>query len=162
MRPLRSGANTVGRGTLSRSVPGRTEWVAGGGAVVAPRSLSGRVGRPGAGGGPGVAESDAGDGAADDAAGGDDTDPVRHLATRWSRLVPDADPRTAGHFAEVLHHLAALVRAEPFWPFAARALGADLVDRGLCGPPEPGGHRVERTEEGIGASLRLRREGAPA
>jgi len=90
--------------------------------VVSPRSLPGSVGLP-SGGGPGVVESGS-------------TDSVRRLAERWARLGPSRDPRTAERLTVVLHKLAALVRSEPFWPFAARALGAELLDSELCGPAD--------------------------
>jgi diguanylate cyclase (GGDEF)-like protein/PAS domain S-box-containing protein len=131
---------------------------------VAPRSLSGRVGLPA--GGPGPAELDArvsggepvGVGPSRAAVG---ADPVLRLATRWAQLAPTPDPRIAGRLATVLRKLAAIVRSDPFWPFAARGVGAELLDTGLWGPREEVG-RHGLAENVIGPTLRLLRGEAPA
>ncbi|WP_214402813.1 putative bifunctional diguanylate cyclase/phosphodiesterase [Pseudonocardia lacus] len=118
---------------------------------MAPRSLSGPVGLPRDG--------------RSEAAGSDaavDADPIRLLAARWARLAPADAPPTLDRLTGVLRRLAEMVRAEPFWPFAARALGADLVDSGLCGPQGPGERHVEGVESTLAASRRLLRDEAAA
>ncbi|MCO1659265.1 putative bifunctional diguanylate cyclase/phosphodiesterase [Pseudonocardia humida] len=120
---------------------------------MAPRSLSGPVGLPGDGRS-GTARRRAADQA--------DAEPLHRLAARWARLAPGDDPRVVGCLAGVLGRLAAMVGTEPFWPFAARSLGAELAGGGLCGPPEPGRRRVEHAERIAGSSRRLLRNGAAA
>ncbi len=113
--------------------------------MVAPRSLPEPVGLP-AEGGPG-------------AAGTEPADAVRRLAERWARLGSSRDPRTPARLVVVLRKLAELVRSEPFWPFAARAMGAELIDSGLCGPADrPDGDAVGIVEP----SRRLLRVDGPA
>src|SRR5689334_3444908 len=56
--------------------------------------------------------------------------------------------------ATILRRLAGVLRAEPFAPSEAAALGAAVVEPGLCGEPP--------AADGLAASLRLLRAGARA
>jgi diguanylate cyclase (GGDEF)-like protein/PAS domain S-box-containing protein len=84
---------------------------------------------------------------------------IEALAARWSQLIHDGDPSAAGHFATVLRQLAATVHAEPFWPLAARSVGAQLVPIGACRRPSGLG---DEFGDVIVPSLRLLRRDAPA
>ncbi|WP_219416432.1 putative bifunctional diguanylate cyclase/phosphodiesterase [Pseudonocardia nigra] len=85
---------------------------------------------------------------------------IERLAGRWAQLAPTDDPGIAAHLATVLRKLATTLRAEPFWPLAARELGAELLTTGLCGDPED---PVEGGPEDVLApSLRLLRREAAA
>ena len=84
---------------------------------------------------------------------------IEALAARWSQLIHDGDPGAAGHFATVLRQLAATVHAEPFWPLAARSVGAQLVPVGACRRPSGLG---DEFGDVIVPSLRLLRRDAPA
>ncbi|TQM06375.1 putative bifunctional diguanylate cyclase/phosphodiesterase [Pseudonocardia kunmingensis] len=84
---------------------------------------------------------------------------LESLAVRWAQLSHDGDPRAAAHFATLLRRLASTVHAEPFWPLAARSVGAELVTTGMCrdrAGPDDG------VEDVIVPCLRLLRRDAPA
>jgi diguanylate cyclase (GGDEF)-like protein/PAS domain S-box-containing protein len=81
------------------------------------------------------------------------------LAAEWAQLVHDGDPRAAAHLATLLRRLAAVLHAEPFWPLAARDIGAELLATGMCGHLE---HPAHDPEDVVVPSLRLLRRAAPA
>jgi diguanylate cyclase (GGDEF)-like protein/PAS domain S-box-containing protein len=108
--------------------------------VVAPRSLPGPVGA--AHPPPGV-----------------DRRRLEALAVRWANLAHEGDARAAAHYATVLRKLGSTVHAEPFWPLAARDVGAELVATGICRGPAEG---EEAFEDVIVPCLRLLRRDAPA
>jgi diguanylate cyclase (GGDEF)-like protein/PAS domain S-box-containing protein len=81
------------------------------------------------------------------------------LAVRWAQLAYDGDPGAAAHLATLLRKLAAVLRAEPFWPLSARAIGADLVSAG--GPGELALSAAADVEDVVVPSLRLLRRDAP-
>jgi diguanylate cyclase (GGDEF)-like protein/PAS domain S-box-containing protein len=81
------------------------------------------------------------------------------LAVRWAQLAYDGDPGVAAHLATLLRKLAAVLRAEPFWPLSARAIGADLVSAGGPGDLERGA--AADVEDVVVPSLRLLRRDAP-
>jgi diguanylate cyclase (GGDEF)-like protein/PAS domain S-box-containing protein len=86
--------------------------------------------------------------------------PVEVLAARWAELAPDGDPALPARLATLLRRLATTLAAEPFWPMAARDIGADLLGCGLCGARADA---VAAAEEVLPATLRLlRREGPRA
>jgi len=58
------------------------------------------------------------------------------LAARWASCAYQDDPGASAHLATLLRKLAAVLRAEPFWPLAARAIGAELVTAGGRGDAE--------------------------
>ncbi|MDN5750108.1 MAG: sensor domain-containing diguanylate cyclase, partial [Pseudonocardia sp.] len=80
---------------------------------------------------------------------------LRHLASRWAAIAPDGDQGLAARLATVLRRLCTTVAAEPFWPMAARDIGADLLASGLCGTPD---HVATAAEEVLPATLRLLRD----
>jgi diguanylate cyclase (GGDEF)-like protein/PAS domain S-box-containing protein len=85
---------------------------------------------------------------------------IERLAAQWAELGPPGDPAVAAHLATLLRKLGATLRAEPFWPLAAREIGAELLATGLCGGP---GRPTYRFDDVIAPSLRLlRREAAAA
>ena len=49
------------------------------------------------------------------------------LADRWAQLAYDGDPGAAAYLATLLRKLAAVLRAEPYWPLSARAIGGARV-----------------------------------
>jgi diguanylate cyclase (GGDEF)-like protein/PAS domain S-box-containing protein len=57
-------------------------------------------------------------------------DPIDLLAVRWAGFAYQDDPAVAAHLATLLRKLGAVLRAEPFWPLSARAIGAELVTAG--------------------------------
>jgi diguanylate cyclase (GGDEF)-like protein/PAS domain S-box-containing protein len=63
------------------------------------------------------------------------TDPIGRLATRWADLAPPSAVVPVDRLVTVLRRLAAVLRAEPFRPSAARDLGSELLATGLCGDP---------------------------
>ncbi len=79
------------------------------------------------------------------------------LAVRWSELAPDGDTALAARLATLLRRLSTTLAAEPFWPMAARDIGAELLNSGLCGQPAD---VAQAAEEVLPASLRLLRGGA--
>jgi diguanylate cyclase (GGDEF)-like protein/PAS domain S-box-containing protein len=81
------------------------------------------------------------------------------LAADWAHLVHDGDPRAAARLTTLLRRLGAVLRAEPFWPLAAREIGTELLGTGMCGDPE---HPVRDPEDLVVPSLRLLRREAPA
>ena len=83
---------------------------------------------------------------------------LHRLAARWAELAPTADTGLTARLATLLRRLATTLAAEPFWPMAARDIGADLLSSGLCGLP---GEVVEAAEEVLPATLRLLREQGP-
>lgn len=88
---------------------------------------------------------------------GDEVTGLARLALRWAELAPDADAGLAARLATLLRRLAATLAAEPFWPMAARDIGADLLISGLCGSPTD---VAQAAEEVLPASLRLLRGAA--
>ncbi|WP_433557657.1 putative bifunctional diguanylate cyclase/phosphodiesterase [Pseudonocardia xinjiangensis] len=83
---------------------------------------------------------------------------IERLAARWAQLGPPDDPGVAPHLATLLRRLAAILRAEPFWPLAAREVGSELLSTGLCGAP---GRPTYGFDDIVPPSLRLlRREAA--
>lgn len=80
---------------------------------------------------------------------------LRQLAARWAAIAADPDPALAARLTTVLRRLSTTVAAEPFWPMAARDIGADLLTSGLCGAST---EVAESAEEVLPASLRLLRE----
>nr|WP_275404031.1 EAL domain-containing protein [Pseudonocardia acidicola] len=92
------------------------------------------------------------------AAGGD---PIDVLAGRWAdQLWPD-DPAVRARLRPLLRRLSAALRAEPFWPIAARPIGAALLGSGyngdVLGGPGPTPEDVLPATLGL-----LRREGPVA
>ncbi|MHA6619548.1 putative bifunctional diguanylate cyclase/phosphodiesterase [Pseudonocardia sp. DLS-67] len=57
-------------------------------------------------------------------------DRIDLLAVRWAESAYPDDPGATAHLATLLRKLAAVLRAEPFWPLSARAIGAELVTEG--------------------------------
>jgi diguanylate cyclase (GGDEF)-like protein/PAS domain S-box-containing protein len=84
---------------------------------------------------------------------------VDQLAVRWAQLVHSDDPSVVAHLATLLRKLGATLRAEPFWPLAAREIGGELLTTGMCGDPDRPGHDPEDV---VVPSLRLLRRDAPA
>jgi diguanylate cyclase (GGDEF)-like protein/PAS domain S-box-containing protein len=85
---------------------------------------------------------------------------IESLAVRWAQLAYDGDPGAAAHLATVLRKLAAVLRAEPFWPLSARALGVELVTAGARRDLDRGA--TANAEDVVVPSLRLLRRDAPA
>ncbi len=86
-------------------------------------------------------------------------DRIDVLATRWAEIAYPGDPAAAAHLGTLLRKLAAVLRAEPFWPLSARAIGAELVTAGGRGT---GGRTGAVDVEGVVVpSLRLLRREAP-
>lgn len=83
---------------------------------------------------------------------------LHRLAARWAELAPTADVGLTARLATLLRRLATTLAAEPYWPMAARDIGADLLSSGLCGLP---GDVVDAAEEVLPATLRLLREQGP-
>ena len=104
------------------------------GAVFAPPNTDGRVRTPG---------PDAG---------------IDGLAAEWARVAHDGDPRAAAHLATLLRRLATVLRAEPFWPLAAREIGVELLATVGYGRPHP----AHDPEDVVVPGLRLLRRAAPA
>ena len=69
------------------------------------------------------------------------------------------DPPVAARLATLLRRLVAVVAAEPFWPVAARDIGAGLLVSGLCGAD---GTIGPYAEEVLPGTLRLLRAEGPA
>lgn len=86
-------------------------------------------------------------------------DRIDSLAVRWAECAYNDDPGAAMHLATLLRKLAAVLRAEPFWPLSARAIGAELVTAGGCGVAEPGA--AIDVEGLVVPSLRLLRREIP-
>jgi diguanylate cyclase (GGDEF)-like protein/PAS domain S-box-containing protein len=86
-------------------------------------------------------------------------DPVGVLASRWADLAPPSASHPADRLATTLRRLAAVLRAEPFRPAAARDIGAELLVTGLCGDPARPCVDIDRVVLG---TLRLLRRQAPA
>ncbi len=86
-------------------------------------------------------------------------DRLEALAVEWAAVGSAAEPATAGRLATLLRRLAATLRAEPFWAFAAREIGADILASGLCGPPNA---PVADIEDVLAPSLGLLRRNAAA
>ena len=84
---------------------------------------------------------------------------LKRLAVRWAELAPTGDAALAARLATLLRRLATTLAAEPFWPMAARDIGADILTSGLCGPPAD---IAEAAEELLPATLRLLRRDGPA
>ncbi len=85
--------------------------------------------------------------------------PLVRLAAHWSALGPAGAPAVADRLATVLRQLGATLRAEPFWPLAARSVGAEMFASGLCGDPADPAPGVEDV---LARSLGLLRREAPA
>ncbi|SDG47429.1 diguanylate cyclase/phosphodiesterase with PAS/PAC sensor(s) [Pseudonocardia oroxyli] len=84
---------------------------------------------------------------------------VRSLAQRWIELLPNATVTDAGVLAGLLLRLRSALRTEPFWPLAARGIGADLAASGFCG--DRAGIVGSAPEDVLPGSIRLLREAAP-
>ncbi|GAA5132609.1 putative bifunctional diguanylate cyclase/phosphodiesterase [Pseudonocardia adelaidensis] len=86
-------------------------------------------------------------------------DRIEALAVRWAACAHPDDPGAAAYLATLLRKLAAVLRAEPFWPLAARTIGAELVTAGGRGPTE----RIDAEDvEGLVVpTLRLLRRDVP-
>ncbi|MHA6779930.1 putative bifunctional diguanylate cyclase/phosphodiesterase [Pseudonocardia saturnea] len=84
---------------------------------------------------------------------------LKRLAVRWAELAPAGDAALTARLATLLRRLATTLAAEPFWPMAARDIGADILTSGLCGPPAD---IAEAAEELLPATLRLLRRDGPA
>ena len=63
-------------------------------------------------------------------------DRLTRLAVRWAALAPTGDPSMIGRLTTLLRRLATIVASEPYWPLAARDIGAELLASGLCGRPD--------------------------
>ncbi|HVL84552.1 MAG TPA: bifunctional diguanylate cyclase/phosphodiesterase [Pseudonocardia sp.] len=74
---------------------------------------------------------------------------VAALAARWAEVVIGAAPAGVARLTTLLRRLAAVLRAEPFWPLAAREIGRELL---AAGPATP---------DVLPASLGLLRVAAP-
>lgn len=89
----------------------------------------------------------------------DGADALLGLATRWSAVCPSPPHDLAERLAVLLRQLAAVVEAEPFFPWGARAIGAQLPATGLAGDPDAlSGHAADA----LPPTLRLLREEGPA
>jgi diguanylate cyclase (GGDEF)-like protein/PAS domain S-box-containing protein len=93
-------------------------------------------------------------------------DTLAALAVRWAALgatSPESlgrvDAPVAARLATLLRRLAAVLAAEPFWPMAARDIGAGVLVSGLCGPD---GTIGPYAEEVLPGTLRLLRAEGPA
>ncbi|WP_345414946.1 bifunctional diguanylate cyclase/phosphodiesterase [Pseudonocardia xishanensis] len=85
---------------------------------------------------------------------------VRSLADRWAELLPNAaGAEDAAILAGLLVRLRSALRTEPFWPLAARGIGADLAASGFCG--DRVGIVGAAPEDVLPGTLRLLREVAP-
>jgi diguanylate cyclase (GGDEF)-like protein/PAS domain S-box-containing protein len=80
------------------------------------------------------------------------------LAAQWAELAFEGDPPAAAHLATLLRKLAGVLRAEPFWPLAARGIGAELVGTAVAG--EHDRRAASDVEDVVVPSLRLLREHA--
>ncbi len=81
------------------------------------------------------------------------------LAARWASCAYHDDLGVAAHLATLLRKLAAVLRAEPFWPLAARTIGAELATAGARGHADrDAGADVEGL---VVPSLRLLRRDVP-
>jgi diguanylate cyclase (GGDEF)-like protein/PAS domain S-box-containing protein len=85
---------------------------------------------------------------------------VRSLAERWAGQLPRACVEDAAVLAGLLLRLRAALRTEPFWPPAARGIGAELAASGLCGGRT--GIVGAAPEQVLPGTLRMLRELAPA
>jgi diguanylate cyclase (GGDEF)-like protein/PAS domain S-box-containing protein len=81
------------------------------------------------------------------------------LAVRWAERAYHDDAGAAAHLATLLRKLAAVLRAEPFWPLSARAIGAELVTAGGRGNSERSD--TIDIESLVAHSLRLLRRDLP-
>ncbi|MEJ3652231.1 EAL domain-containing protein [Actinomycetes bacterium KLBMP 9759] len=86
-------------------------------------------------------------------------DRIARLSVRWATLAPPGSPVVISRLATALRRLAATLRAEPFWPLAARAIGAELLTSGLCGDPSD---PVQHAEDVLPRTLALLRKEAPS
>ena len=84
---------------------------------------------------------------------------LHHLAALWAEIAPAPDPTLPARLATLLRRLATTLAAEPFWPIAARDIGADLLTSGICGPVAD---VARAAEEILPPTLRLMRELGPA
>jgi diguanylate cyclase (GGDEF)-like protein/PAS domain S-box-containing protein len=85
---------------------------------------------------------------------------ARSLAERWTELLPSASVTDAGVLAGLLLRLRSALRTEPFWPLAARGIGADLAASGFCG--DRAGLVGAAPEDVLPGTVRLLRDAAPA
>ncbi|HEV7470636.1 MAG TPA: bifunctional diguanylate cyclase/phosphodiesterase [Pseudonocardia sp.] len=85
---------------------------------------------------------------------------LRALAGRWLTVLPDAGDPDVDRLSELLVRLATALRAEPFWPLAARGVGAELLTSGLCG--ERSGMAGSAPEDTLPGTLGLLRDAGPA
>ncbi|GAA1870249.1 cyclic Di-GMP phosphodiesterase RmdA [Pseudonocardia ailaonensis] len=88
---------------------------------------------------------------------------VVQLAARWAELLPQASADSAENvetLGVLLDRLGAALAAEPFWPLAARGIGADLAASGFCG--DRTGIVGDAPEDVLPGTLRLLRDAAPA
>jgi diguanylate cyclase (GGDEF)-like protein/PAS domain S-box-containing protein len=84
---------------------------------------------------------------------------VWSLAERWAELLPNAAVTDAGVLAGLLLRLRSALRTEPFWPLAARGIGADLAASGFCG--DRAGIVGAAPEDVLPGTVRLLRDAAP-
>ncbi|MCW0214482.1 MAG: bifunctional diguanylate cyclase/phosphodiesterase [Pseudonocardia sp.] len=85
---------------------------------------------------------------------------LRALAARWAAVLPEAGDRGVDQLTDLLSRLVAALRAEPFWPLAARSIGAELLSSGMCG--ERSGIAGSAPEDTLPATLGLLREAGSA
>jgi diguanylate cyclase (GGDEF)-like protein/PAS domain S-box-containing protein len=88
-----------------------------------------------------------------------DSGRIDGLAVRCAQLAYDGDPGAAAHLATLLRKLAAVLRAEPFWPLSARAIGVELVTAG--GHADLDRDAATDIEDVVVPGLRLLRRDAP-
>ncbi|MFC7660653.1 diguanylate cyclase domain-containing protein [Pseudonocardia benzenivorans] len=94
------------------------------------------------------------------AIGGQSGDPVASLAERWADLLPALGRPTLAQLRTLLRRLSAVLRADPFWPPAARRIGASFYH---CGPgTRPLGAGGPYPEELLPPTLGLLRSDAQA
>lgn len=86
-------------------------------------------------------------------------DAVASLAQRWAALATHGTPSLTARLATLLHRLASILEAEPFWALAGREIGMELVASELCDDPDCSQRCIE---DFVPASLRLLRQEAPA
>jgi diguanylate cyclase (GGDEF)-like protein/PAS domain S-box-containing protein len=72
------------------------------------------------------------------------SDPASRLADRWADLLPGPGSPAIGQLRTLLRRLSTVLRADPFWPPAARRIGASFYHCGPAGRPlGPGGPQPE-------------------